>query len=876
MKSKLFLVGATMLLFAACSQDPTASPSGGEVENGATTTKSDFSFLAVDQSRIVTPDLTRGVSATRANEESKGAQLLSEVLAAAAEAAAIPDVQWGTTTLQEGSYIINTKGYTSDIALSGNATIYVDAPNVKLGNIASNGNTITVYVLPGADLTWADTWNATKIMTWTSIYSWGNLTLNKINDWALFEVEGTLHLYQAEGSEDTFTVVGGTSAIFQLSNGSDFYCEQVADIYASVKFQSNAHFVNDLQIHGNAMWDTGVDEVTLDGCTVVEGQFYTKSNTGTKLYINKGISVGSIMNDGGTMDIYMTGACFDIGSNFEGAPAIYDGRDHKNYLYDKEGSYIKFHGLMAPYYSIINVDPNAPLYISRGNNYETDGDGQNGTTGEASSFVTELFDGYVNVNSVKFINGEPKYVGKTDLTEVISSDDPNVLFNNGNVVVPEDACHSHQPSTGATIRPPYDEGDTPSDDPFTSEHKYSATGLDFNGDYVYVSWHSNLHNGGEADHKHGTNADYGYPSVDNAADWGGIIDVISIDDYNPNTIEGIYVQSVLNKQHKYNHVKYAGGKLYLASTSNKVGAALNVIELENGLIPASVAEDTAANDDGAANEEKSYRINLTGYSANCVELNGSNVWTISGHTYGAINLFAADTEVRNQTKLYCPADAFGVMEYDTVEVPEYKNGTTTEEVPMGYKDFGGKYIVVYNGKVYALHNTESAVVSVLSTSGTWENDIELGVALAPYDGKNVMQIADDKIYVCCGKNGLNVFDMSGTKLATSSMNANGCDVKAINGSTYVFTATGSGVAAYEVLATEPADATEGILKRVGYKTYTGPSFIYPGTSTQKVPDDGEVKQSSNFVKIHGNNVYVAYGMYGLRVYSLADLLPQQE
>ena len=95
------------------------------------------------------------------------------------------------------------------------------------------------------------------------------------------------------------------------------------------------------------------------------------------------------------------------------------------------------------------------------------------------------------------------------------------------------------------------------------------------------------------------------PSVSGNDDFGGIIDVININTYDINS--SLFEQSMENSEFKYNHIIFSDNKLYSASTNSKVGAALSVIALtSNGKFP-------------PLEHFEEVRVNLTGYSANCVE-----------------------------------------------------------------------------------------------------------------------------------------------------------------------------------------------------------------------------------------------------------------
>lgn len=377
-----------------------------------------------------------------------------------------------------------------------------------------------------------------------------------------------------------------------------------------------------------------------------------------------------------------------------------------------------------------------------------------------------------------------------------------------------------------------------------AKHKYSATGLAFDGNYVYICWHSNLPGGemqGEGDdsffHDHGTNMDgersdagYGGPSVESDKDWGGIIDIVQIDNYHPDNAN-LYISGTWwNPEHKYNHVKYHGGNLYLASTSRNVGAALHVVPL----LPSESGVGQTFDSKNA------YRVNLTGMSANCVEVvDDKYLATVSGRSVGGLNWFPLGETANQEAKNI--------------------NGETT--------DYGGKYICDDGDYIYVLHNTSDATVTRYDRKGNPAGEHRTGMSLVPYDGKNAMTVKDGKVYICCGSNGLYVFDWStGATVGRSRLAANCADVDD-NG--YIYVATGGGLAVYHV---DNRNADTGEYNTINYVAYTGKGFVYPnGWEEDGTMPDGTAKCSSNFVHVRGSKVFVAYGMYGLRIYTAAEL-----
>jgi hypothetical protein len=259
--------------------------------------------------------------------------------------------------------------------------------------------------------------------------------------------------------------------------------------------------------------------------------------------------------------------------------------------------------------------------------------------------------------------------------------------------------------------------------------------------------------------------------------------------------------------------------LYSATTNKKVGAALSEIALtSDGKFP-------------AMEQYEEIRVNLTGYSANCVERIGDELVTISGYSNGGINKFGIN-DVSNQEKKFINQET---------------------------DNFQGKYIHynANNGKVVTLNNTEKGIVTIYDASMNAETSFEVG-ALNPVNGKNVCISDNEYIYVCKGQNGFVIYDYNGNKVGGSKKSANGVDVD----DKYIYLAAGDGLAVLDKNATY-VDKDGNTYNRTIKK------FHYTGKGATSVTDETTIKQSANFVKKGPDGrIYVAYGMYGLQIYEL--------
>lgn len=342
--------------------------------------------------------------------------------------------------------------------------------------------------------------------------------------------------------------------------------------------------------------------------------------------------------------------------------------------------------------------------------------------------------------------------------------------------------------------------------PPTGEHRFSATGLDFNDELVYLGWHSN-------------------PKIENVT--GGYMDVIRIDRYN--AIENsLFEQSLYSTEFRFNHTKYYDGVVFGAATSTKVGAALAKIALdENGMIQSYP-------------EPEVRRISLYGKSANCIEVINNQLVSVSGWSEGALQTTSMTAAKPENT---------------------YYEG-----------NYQGKYI--YHNpntqEIIVLHNTTNGTIDIYDENGSFTSpklSFNAGI-IEPYDGKNVCISDSDYIYVCRGFNGLSIFDKTGKLVAQTSIfdeggnldpqtsvSANGVDVD----DRYIYVAAGFGI-----IVLDKNDITG---DEVVTLTPKAKSIMVERSTLQNTP--AQIGASANFIRKGADGrLYVAYGVYGLRIYEL--------
>ena len=785
MKKNVFLAGMFGLMtvaLASCSDDSGINPDVQKPD----ITKPEHVKLITDPSQLASrlvfvnrgakSKASRAVKATPAPSIPEGALKLAD-----------QPTNWnnGVTLTPGNAYYIDEewKGTISRATGAEGASIdiYVNANAEFVNSWWNNDVPMNIYILPDAVLTYCESGedNKVKIPKGTNVYCWGNIDTPANMGFQLYQ-GGSLYIYDAEAA--TFEVKDNKSqwgSSFQIDTESVFYSEREVMIYGRALFNGGkAHFVNKLTVAKDMYVEKNTD-ITLDDCSIVMQELDFKSCTGAVVHVNKYLQANTLLTNQGRATMNLKDALFEI---------VTDGM-----FVDKGDQRVVVNGVESNYKSIVKVG--GKLYLDRGNEYTNIPNDV-----AAASFPSGNFTGDLNLEGelrIKFYYEVPEE--KAVLTE-------------DNLVVPESVsihANSWLPASEDGCRS--EVGEVPVIEVLPPTHKYSATGIAFNGNTVYLCWHSNPE----------TNMDYAQgdfsPSVSGKDDFGGIIDVININTYD--ITSSLFEQSMENSEFKYNHIMFSDNKLYSAATNSKVGAALSEIALTaDGKFP-------------AAEQFEEVRVNLTGYSANCVDRIGNELVTISGYSQGGINKFAMD-DFSNQEK-------------------KFINDAT--------EDFQGKYIYYNksNGKVVTLNNTSKGIVTIYNSSMQPENSFEVG-EIYPVDGKNVCICDNEYIYVCKGQNGFVVYDYSGNRVGGTKKGTNGVDVD----DNFIYLAAGDGL----VILDKHSTYTD--VNGIPYNQ-TIKKFHYTGKGATNVTDEVNIKHSANFVKKGPDGrIYVAYGMYGLQIYDL--------
>ena len=351
-------------------------------------------------------------------------------------------------------------------------------------------------------------------------------------------------------------------------------------------------------------------------------------------------------------------------------------------------------------------------------------------------------------------------------------------------------------------------------------HEISATGIMPLNGYLYMSYHTNQKQKENADNK-----------------YGGCIEVMApVKDDKAELKQYIYdSERVLD----FNHIlatklKSGERKIFLPGSSFKKGAMLAYMDIRDDHMLADESMEITSKDGKevtikqplnyiqlvSAKEENKHK----GYDENCVVYNDK-----TNH------LIVATTE--------------GYTVYDA---------TTMNEVDTYTRPGKAKHVAMGNGKIVCLYLNErnkDSKVGIPATIEIIDDETEdfnntkkfsTNVNIEPTNGKNVIDVQDNKIYACMGAAGLYVYDMEGNEQWHYQMPnpknkdgnwkalCNGCFVD----DNYVYLAYGS----YGVVVIDK--------------------------NTQKVVAHRIVEKSANYITVYDGYIYVAYGRSRMQVFKL--------
>lgn len=416
-----------------------------------------------------------------------------------------------------------------------------------------------------------------------------------------------------------------------------------------------------------------------------------------------------------------------------------------------------------------------------------------------------------------------------DNTTIVWNNNANILFKDDseakNYVIRKTECNPNgynadkEPTKEPTL-------DLISSIDYNHDHDISATCVQVHNGRLYMSYHTR-------DKKH-----------------GGCIEVFSPVENNKVTLEQYLCDD--QKDLDFNHllaVKLKSDKhmVYLPGSSNKKGAMLAYIPIQDKthlLADQSKSITTTINGKDTVIYEKPLQfIQMNpataeyakkGYDENCVVYNDETNHLIVATTKGYL-VYNADTN----------------NELDKINKPG-----KVKHIAIGY----GKIVTVYLDRETT--NKAEAIPATVEIFDQKAEDLSNPIksfaisTIEPNNGKNVVRVDDNKIYVCRGAAGMYVYDMDGNELWHYQM-PSPTITEGENAGKYKGHANGCYVG-----------------KKYVYIAYGGFGLVVLDKETHKVVAHRNLAHSANYVIEYKGYIYVAYGQSRLQVFQLKNADPE--
>lgn len=454
-------------------------------------------------------------------------------------------------------------------------------------------------------------------------------------------------------------------------------------------------------------------------------------------------------------------------------------------------------------------------------------------TAYCSIFTTSGDNAHIIVDANAIYGSEGATTPITDdNTTIVWNNDANILFKDDseakNYVIKKTECNpngynaDNEPTTEPTKEPTLD---LISSIDYNHDHDISATCIQSHNGRLYMSYHTR-------DKKH-----------------GGCIEVFSPVENNKVTLEQYLCDD--QKDLDFNHllaVKLNSGKrmVYLPGSSNKKGAMLAYIPIQDNHLLADQSKSitTTINGKDTVIYEKPLQFiqmnpataefTKKGYDENCVVYNEETNHLIVATTKGYL-VYNADT----------------YNELDKINKPG-----KVKHIAIG----NGNIVTVYLDRE-ATNETEAipATVEIFDQKAEDLNNPINSFAIStiePNNGKNVVRVDDNKIYVCRGAAGMYVYDMEGNELWHYQMPSPTIS-EGENAGKYKGHANGCYVG-----------------KKYVYIAYGGFGLVVLDKETHKVVAHRNLAHSANYVIEYKGYIYVAYGQSRLQVFQLKNADPE--
>lgn len=687
-------------------------------------------------------------------------------------------------------------------------------------------------------------------------------------------VKGTLEYGNAYGSGASINVLSGGKLIAKNSNevfgdtkvsnwGTIKFPENQKEYLIKNTFYQNAGDLNieghDLNLQGGAGSTLFVknsliaDKVTISGdaqlyvtdnATLKEGFYMTNQ---AQAWVNNILTATYLKLDNTTMlhsgcaikvdgDVYATNGTnlyimYLKAKNYrQDSGAILHLQDQS--MVDIEGNYINLNNGqgkadLPDKDGVAVIKANAFYYNAPGKQGDWNPGGAK--TVDCSLFSTSGDNAHIILDTNVIYGSEGATTPITDdNTTIVWNNNANILFKDDseakNYVIKKTECNPNgynadkEPAKKPTL-------DLISSIDYNHDHDISATCIQSHNGRLYMSYHTR-------DKKH-----------------GGCIEVFSPVENNKVTLEQYLCDD--QKDLDFNHllaVKLKSDKrmVYLPGSSNKKGAMLAYIPIQDNHLLADQSKSittTINGKDTVIYEKPLQFIQMNpataeyakkGYDENCVVYNDETNHLIVATTKGYL-VYNADT----------------YNELDKINKPG-----KVKHVAIG----NGKIVTVYLDRE-ATNETE-AIPATVEIFDQKAEDLSNPInsfaisTIEPNNGKNVVRVDDNKIYVCRGAAGMYVYDMEGNELWHYQMPSPTIS-EGENAGKYKGHANGCYVG-----------------KKYVYIAYGGFGLVVLDKETHKVVAHRNLAHSANYVIEYNGYIYVAYGQSRLQVFQLKNADPE--
>ena len=691
-------------------------------------------------------------------------------------------------------------------------TIYVKG---TLEYSSAYGSRASINVLSGGKLIAR---NSNEVFGDTKVSNWGTIEFPANQKEYLFKNT----FYQFAGDLNVkghdLNIQGGAGSTFFVKN-SLFANKVTMSGDAQLNVTDNATLTGGVEMSNQSQaWVNNVMTTTslkiqntttlISGCALkVEGDVY--ATNGTDLYIMY-LKAKNYKQDSGATLHLQDQSMVDI----EGKYINLNNGQGKADLPDKDG--------------VAVIKANAFYYNAPGKQGDWNPGGAK--TVDCSIFSTSGDNAHIILDTNVIYGSEGATTPITDdNTTIVWNNNANILFKDDseakNYVIRKTECNPNgynadkEPTKEPTL-------DLISSIDYNHDHDISATCVQELNGRLYMSYHTR-------DKKH-----------------GGCIEVFSPVENNKVTLEQYLCDD--QKDLDFNHllaVNLKSGKhmVYLPGSSNKKGAMLAYIPIQDKthlLADQSKSITTTINGKDTVIYEKPLQfIQMNpataeyakkGYDENCVVYNEETDHLIAATTKG-----------------YLVYNAKTYNELDKINKPG-----KVKHIAIG----NGKIVTVYLDR--AATNETEAIPATVEIFDQKAEDLTNPIktfaisTIEPNNGKNVVRVDDNKIYVCRGAAGMYVYDMDGNELWHYQM-PSPTITEGENAGKYKGHANGCYVG-----------------KKYVYIAYGGFGLVVLDKETHKVVAHRNLAHSANYVIEYKGYIYVAYGQSRLQVFQLKNADPE--